>query len=167
MVFQPSGKSNLSLFGQPPDRRLSAVASFSAPRLIVPSVNRTKNFAENLRFIFAGPTVPRQFLGAPYFRDCWVGGPLPEGALGASVLWHVAFVLLLVQLWPLLPSPPRIVRPQMQLTWYSPVADLPPIISPRPISKAASPTEHPVASSVRGADAFHPRQTILNNPLRP
>ena len=129
-----------------------------------------KNFTENLlvRFL-GGPVPPKQFLGAPYFRDCWVAGPLPDRALVISSLWHVAFVFLLVQLWPLLPSPPRIVRPQVEITYYGPINDLPAILPTRTMAHT-NPKHIPSAEKnlpLRGADAFHPRQTIVNNPLRP
>src|SRR5579859_1344092 len=59
---------------------------------------------------------------------------------------------------------------QIELTWYVPPRDLPPISLPAALSK---PAVKPVAPKVsaepeptRGADAHHPRQTILSVPVR-
>jgi periplasmic protein TonB len=49
----------------------------------------------------------------------------------------------------------------MELTWYGPVNDLPAVLPLRPAPEPAHTEPN------RGADAFHPRQTIISAPLHP
>jgi TonB family protein len=114
--------------------------------------------------------------GEPYyFRDCCIRARAPHRAFAASVAWHVAFVVLVVPLSRYIPVPPRTVLPRVEITWYGPIHDLPlmaprarvsapraPAGAPRPVSK---PEKAPAPQP--GADAFHPRQTIVNAPMRP
>lgn len=166
MLFSHSGKGSLSLLGEPPATRQQIRLE---PRLFVLRPRRWRNLAENIAVFFSG-RAPRKFAGIPYFRDCWVAGSLPDGAILASVLWHIVFVLLLVQVWPLLPSPPRtrlIETPQEELIYYGPIDDLPellpaPVVNRKPAVAAPAKT-----AESRGADSYHPRQTILNTPLQP
>jgi TonB family protein len=170
MLFTSSGMTTLPLAREESARNLLA-AHLPSPRLQVLWANRRQNFLENLRVVFWGPAPPKTFLGPPYFRDCWVAGPLPNRAVFFSVIWHAAFVMLLIRLWPLIPSPPRITVPQVEITYYGPINDLREILPLRPIPKRSAP--HEVAQTpqppllAKGADAFHRRQIIVNNPLRP
>lgn len=103
-----------------------------------------------------------------YFRDCCLTVPVPHRALAASAVWHVAFVLLVVPLSRYIPVPPRAALPHTQVIWYGPINDLPLIaprmaaVQPRPAVQAQkAPAPQP------SVDAFHPRQTIVNAPMRP
>jgi protein TonB len=107
--------------------------------------------------------------GEPYyFRDCCITAPVPHRALAASVVWHVAFVLLVVPLSRYMPVSPRAVLPRVQVIWYGPINDLPLIA---PMVRAARPRParqmEKAPAPQPGADAFHPRQTIVNAPMRP
>src|SRR5258706_2468363 len=121
-MFFNQGKNTLSLLGEPPKRVPQVRRSF-VPRLDLLRAARRRNFTENLAVFFTGPAPTKKFMGSPYFRDCWVHGSLPDRAFLASTLWHAALVLLLVQIWPLLPSPPRIARPRVEITFYCPIDD--------------------------------------------
>jgi TonB family protein len=102
------------------------------------------------------------------FRDCCISTPVPRRALAASALWHVAFVLLVVPLSRYIPVPPRAVLPRVEITWYGPIKDLP-LITPRARAAATPPASKPEKAPTPqpSADAFHPRQTIVNTPMRP
>jgi len=96
----------------------------------------------------------------------WIEGKIPGRAFTASALWHVAIVaVLLLPIWHFLASdPPNLAPVRIELTWTNPSQDLPPISLPgrdlRP-----SPKGNPAKPLPRiGADAFHPRQTILSQP---
>jgi TonB family protein len=110
-----------------------------------------------------------------YFRDCCITAPVPHRALAASVVWHVAFVLLVVPLSRYMPVPPRAALPRVQVIWYGPINDLPlvfpqaPAGAPRMRAERPRPTRQPEKAPAPrlGADAFHPRQTIVNAPMRP
>ena len=139
----------------------------NGPRLDAAPEQRGQNLFENALVLLRGPMPPKEFRGDPYFRDCWVSAAAPRRALCASVLWHVAFVLLVLPLSQFLPAPQRRLLPQTEITWYGPVSDLP-LIAPTVRAakpRQTGPTERP--RSPRGADGFHPQQTILNNPMRP
>ena len=59
---------------------------------------------------------------------------------------------------------------QIELTWYVPPRDLPPIslpaALPKPAPKPVAPKVSAEPEPTRGADAYHPRQTILSVPVR-
>src|SRR5579862_7274289 len=106
------------LLGEPPQpERSQRPCTPSGPRLELLPTGRRGSFIGNLRLLLAEPA-PTEFLGSPFFRDCWVAGPLPDRAFFGSVAWHAVLVILLVQIWPLLPSPPRVVAPQVEITYY-------------------------------------------------
>ena len=101
-------------------------------------------------------------------RVDWIEGKAPLKAFGSSVVWHAALIgLLFLPIWHFLQSsPPDLALPRIELTWTNPAQDLPPISIP---GRAAKPSPQgdpakPLAQS--GADAFHPRQTILSQPVR-
>jgi len=125
-------------------------------------------FVSSLKAAFMGPKPPDWSAAdesdSP-MRVTWIRNSLPGRAITASSLWHVAFVLiLLLPIWQFLRlERPRIIAPDMHLTWDLPTPDLPPISSAvKPISHA-EPAEPP---TTEGADAYHPRQTILSQPAK-
>ena len=103
-----------------------------------------------------------------YFRDCCRPAPVAHRAFAASVLWHVAFILLIVPLSRYVPAPSRAVLPRIEVTWYGSINDLP-LIAPRMPAVRPRTASRPeqVATPQPAVDAFHPRQTIVNNPMRP
>lgn len=106
------------------------------------------------------------------FHVDWVRGRVPGKAFTASSLWHVAAVLILIlPIWGFLPQPEHTLAPvQIEVT-YVPAQDLPHISLPAPKPKPAAPakkveTEETKTESEPGADAYHPRQTILSIPVQ-
>ncbi len=155
---------------------MRSVPPATVPRLDLDWEQRRKNFAESCRALLQGPA-PREFLGAPYFRDCWVQARAPRLAFVIALGWHTAFVLLLlVPLWNLIVAGPT-VRQHQQIAWYGPVHDFPLMLpaSASPAVKARRAATRPdrtlaklqAPAAPSGADAFHPRQTIVNAPMRP
>jgi len=70
-----------------------------------------------------------------------------------------------------LPSPPRHPVPQTEIIYYGPINDLPLISpalpTPKPrVRKATTKAPSPPASP-EAAETYHPRQIIINEPLRP
>jgi TonB family protein len=154
----------------------ASAGSAAAPRLAFPWKERGQNFAESWNALWHEPRAPREFHGDPYFRDCWVSEYAPRGAFVAAVGWHAVLVVLLIPLWNIVVARPVVVRRYTQITWYGPVNDLPLILPVAPRVKIQRPAARPkpslpepvpAAAVQRGADAFHPRQTILNAPRRP
>ncbi len=140
------------------------VDSPGSPRLALEKTGWLDQFASSLEVLIHGPVAPKAFLGDPYFRDCWIDQRFPKMAFAAAVSLQVLLVLFPPPVWnvrsPSLAAP----APAMELTWYGPVKDFPAIMpavktpKPRPTAKRA--TNHE-------ADTFHPRLTILSEPLHP
>lgn len=132
-----------------------------------------KEFASSVYDFVAGPRPAKdsELPPANTFRVDWVRGRLPASAFAASSLWHVAAVVLLIlPIWGFLPQPEHTLAPlQIEVT-YVPAQDLPRISLPSlPRPKPAAPTKKaptPDKSAAdTGADAYHPRQTILSIPV--
>jgi TonB family protein len=120
----------------------------------------------SVRALVSPPFGFGKFLGAEYFRDCWVERRVPYRAVAAAALWHVVFVVM--------PFPELQLAPKHNpafdntvLTWSGPIDDLPLLAmageKPKPTFRgdAAKPL------SRAGADAFHPRQRILTDTVHP
>jgi TonB family protein len=128
-----------------------------------------REFRTSVHDFFTGPRAPEESEEArdSVFRVQWVRGKLSSWAFTASSLWHVAVVLLLIlPIWGFLPATQHNLAPvHIELT-YLPTQDLPPISLPGPSSKPSPPGDAAKALPQLGADAFHPRQTILSMPLK-
>ncbi|HEY4951610.1 MAG TPA: TonB family protein [Candidatus Acidoferrales bacterium] len=126
------------------------------------------DFRTSVHDFFRGERAPENFeLPADSaLRVEWIEGKIPGRAFTASALWHVAIVaVLLLPIWRFLASDPRNLAPvRIELTWTNPAQDLPPISLPGHDPKP-SPKGNPAKPlPQKGADAFHPRQTILSQP---
>ena len=106
------------------------------------------------------------FLSSGYFKDCWIERRLPRRALVAAALWHVAFIAM--------PFPEGTFNPKknpafdnFQLTWSGPIQDLPLLEIPKQSAKPAAHSSPNQPLPEKGADAFHPRQRIFTDPVRP
>jgi TonB family protein len=114
------------------------------------------NFAE----LFRRARVPKDFLVNNFFKFCWIDNPFPGRAIVAAALWHIAFV---VMPFPQIAAPKR--NPAFDntaITWSGPLEDFPLIELPASPPKSARNT-----AETEGADAFHPRQRILTDPVHP
>src|SRR6202040_15364 len=100
------------------------------------------------------------------FRVEWVRGKISGWAFTASSLWHVVVVVLLIlPIWGFLPATQHTLAPvRIELT-YLPTQDLPPISLPGPPSKPSPAGDPSKPLPQLGADAYHPRQTILSMPV--
>lgn len=137
--------------------------------------SRRLEFASSLRAWFTSPRIANpdaEFSGSPHLTIYWVRNALPGRAFVASSLWHVAIVMIaLLPIWSfLLPAvKPTLAPVRIELIWYGAAQDLPPITfhgpdaKPRDTKPAAQLRE---VRMTRGADALHPRQTILSIPVR-
>ncbi len=133
-----------------------------------------QEFGTSLREFFTRRRPPKdsELAKIRNFRVDWVRGRLPGRAFTASSLWHIAIVwLLILPIWGFLPEHmPTLAPVQIELTWYGEPKDLPPIslpaATPKPISSRKKRDEAAKPVDERGADAFHPRQTILSIPVR-
>ncbi len=122
------------------------------------------NFWDSLLAVLRGPAPPKEFEGAPFFRDCWVASRWPTRAVVVALALQVGLVLLHPH-WTLVT--PRPITVEAELTWYGPDQDLPQIPFEQPKAKQNSIAEPKQPPPRAGADAYHPRQTILSAPLHP
>jgi len=129
--------------------------------------SRWQAFFSSLRAVFSGPKVPKSWPTSRYFRDTWVRPSFPTRALIASVLWHIVFIRFPFPMWIASNARPQWQASRIEVTWYGPVRDLPPLTAPAPLARPSPTGEPNKPPPPRGADAFHPRQTIISAPLRP
>jgi TonB family protein len=137
-----------------------------------------REFRTSVAWLFTGQRPPKdsELAKNSHLRIHWIGGRNSGWAFAASSVWHaVVVVLLLLPIWGFLPATAGNLAPiRVELNMAAP-EDLPPIhlaapAQPAPGSKRNAlptpklqPNEPPAQD---GADAFHPRQTILSIPVR-
>jgi TonB family protein len=135
----------------------------------VPWESTKGQFRSNLRAFLTGPKSPKvgASSGGPDLTVYWIQGKVSGRALIASSLWHVAAVLvMLLPIWSFLPNPkPTLAPVRIELTWYGTSPDLPALSLPGPAAKPKPPVDSPKPIQ-RGANAYHPRQTILSTPAK-
>ncbi len=137
------------------------------PQFAVTWESRRRNLSGSLQAVLGGPKAPKSFLGGPYFRDSWVRAPWPTRALLASALWHIVLVLIPFPHWKGSTTQAQLTMPQIEVTWYGPIRDLPPVNPEGQPSRPSPPGEPNKPLPRRGADAYHPRQTIISAPKMP
>jgi TonB family protein len=124
-----------------------------------------QGIASNFAELFRRAGTPKGLLSASFFRDSWVERRLPRRAIFAAALWHIAF---LAMPFPEIAGPKRNhAFDNSSITWSGPIEDFPliekPAAKPKPSPRGTQ--NQPPAPA--GADAFHPRQTILADPVHP
>jgi TonB family protein len=136
------------------------------PRLALQGTGTFEEFRTSLAALVGGPASPKKFLGDPYFRDCWIEQKFPKFAFATAIVLQVLLSVFPPPIWKIQPARPAAAVSHEEITWYGPAKDfpamLPAIHAPRPPAR-----KQIVKDPARGADAFHPRQTILSEPLHP
>ena len=102
----------------------------------------------------------------PYLRDTRVERRVPVRAVVAAGLWHIAILALPISLFTGLPHRNAAFK-NVELTWSGPIDDLPLLEIPREKPKTAPRLEAPKLPPTLPAEAFHPRQRIFTDPVRP
>jgi len=138
-----------------------------APRLALGRTGTLKGFFSSLLALLGGPSPPRKFLGDPYFRNCWIEQRFPKYAFAAAIALQALLILFPPPVWNIQPSRTVSAATPTEITWYGPAKDFPAILPPMRARRAAVRKEALKPLPQRGADAFHPRQTILSEPLHP
>ncbi len=151
-----------------PDTREPRTVAPAEPRLSVPWQTRGSRISESLRALLSGPRAPKEFRGGRFFRDCWVKRHVPRRSIAFSIFWHAAMLVVLIQFGSFLLSSPRATMvDNYDLAWSGPINDLP-LIMPATLKKRPSPAGDPAKPLAKlGADAFHPRQTLISAPKHP
>src|SRR5207302_1963877 len=129
-----------------------------------------QGISSSLGVLLRKSPVPETFTIEGFFKYCWIEGQLPRRAILAAALWHVVFFVLP---YPQLPSRahPNPAFDNVELSWSGPVNDLPLLelkaAKPQPEPKPTPQSEPEKPPPREGADAFHPRQHIFSDPVRP
>ena len=137
------------------------------PQLALEKTGWLDQFASSVDALVRGPVPPKKFLGDPYFRDCWIDQRFPKMAFLAAVALQILLILFPPPIWNIRPSRTISAAPRTELTWYGPVKDFPVILPAGSAPKPAPARNKLKTPQHRGADAFHPRQTIISEPLHP
>jgi len=101
-----------------------------------------------------------------FFKECWIERRIPRRALVAAALWHFVFIVLP---FPQLPAAAR-RSTQFDNTrahWSGPITDFPLVDMKTPKAKSSPRGDPAKPLAPEGADAFHPRQRIFTDPVRP
>lgn len=135
-------------------------------RLGVAWETRGDAFRSSLLALLHGPAPLRGWPLGPFFRTTWLRIRPPWKMITLSTLWHVLAAVLPIWVWStgvgLAPAPPK----RYEISWSRPIRDLLPYLPPGPRSKARMRGERSKQPPRKGADAFHPRQTIISAPPR-
>src|SRR5713226_6878050 len=171
MEFQ-SIQNAIDLLGQapppppPPDERPPEQKRCSVePRLEIAWGGFHQGFWSSVAALF-GPSGARNFQEASAFRDSWVEGRVPKRAVIAAALWHAAFLVLPFSLFTGIPHTNPLLQ-NVQFTWAGPIDDLPLLEIARAKPKAAPKPKLQEPAPQPSVDAFHPRQRIFTDPVRP
>jgi TonB family protein len=117
-----------------------------------------------------GPRAAKNALDASPFRDSWVERRVPKRAVLAAALWHIAILALPFSLLTGMPHTNPLLQ-NVQVAWQGRIEDLPLLEIPREMPKAAPkpklPEIKPEDIPQPSVDAFHPRQRIFTDPVRP
>ena len=140
-------------------------AGDEGPRLDVAWGDFHQGYGSSVRALVARGGV-KGFLSGGFFKDCWIESRWPRRAIVAALLWHVAFLAM--------PFPKGVMEPKkvnglenFQLTWSGPIQDLPLLEIPKARAKTVAKAAPVDPAPQPGADAFHPRQRIFTDPVKP
>jgi TonB family protein len=149
----------------PPDTHLPEPQPGSVePKLEMAWGGFHQGFWSSVAALF-GPSGAKNFREASAFRDSWVERRVPKRAVIAAALWHAAFLALPFSLLTGMPHTNPLLQ-NVQLTWSGPIDDLPLLEIARAKPKA-TPKLNPEEPPQPSVDAFHPRQRIFTDPVRP
>jgi TonB family protein len=154
--------------------RANSVASFDSspelpvPRLALEKTGALRQFFSSLIATVHGPSAPKKFPSDLYFfKDCWIDQRFPKYAFAVATVLQVLLVLFPPPIWNIHSTRAVSAAPRSEITWYDPAKDFPAILPANHTPKAAPRRDAPKPLPAPGADAFHPRQTILSEPLHP
>jgi TonB family protein len=136
------------------------------PRLALGNMGTLAEFSSSLSALVRGPAAPKEFPSDAFFRDCWINQNFPKYAFAAAIAMQALLVVFPPPIWNIHSARTVSAAPRAEIAWYSPAKDFPAILPavrlPKPATRKDAPKPLPPA-----ADAFHPRQTILSEPLHP
>ncbi len=128
---------------------------------------RRGRLRSNLRLAVGGERLSNVTGPAPrYFGDFWHHAHAPAKLFVLSFLIHVFLVNAPIFGWGRSVPRPPLDAPRIELVWHGSASDLPLLAPPKPKPRPAARVNPAKEEPRRGADAFHPRQTIMASPPR-
>jgi len=136
------------------------------PKLDVAWGSFHQGIGSSISAVLTWSRVPKNFLTGSLFKECWVERKIPRRAIVAAALWHFVFIVM--------PSPhfPAAAThfsafDNTELTWSGPITDFPLVEMKTPKPKPSPRGEPEKPLPPEGAGAFHTRQRIFTDPVRP
>ena len=158
----------LNLLGQATKPAASPVRleTGEGPKLEVAWGSFHQGIFSSIAAVLTWTRVPKDFLDGSFFKECWVERSIPRRAILAAALWHFVF---LVMPSPRLPAAATHFPAfdNTELTWSGPITDFPLVEMKAPKAKPTPRGEPEKPLAPEGADAFHPRQRIVTDPVHP
>jgi TonB family protein len=136
------------------------------PKLQIAWGSFHQGIGSSLAVLFKRTSVPRDFLTDGFFKDSWVERRIPRRAVVAAALWHYVFLVMPSPQFPAAPTHYSAFD-NTEITWSGPINDLPWLKIKTPKAKPSPRGEPERRLAPEGADAFHPRQRIFTDPVRP
>jgi TonB family protein len=135
------------------------------PKLTIAWKSFHQSFFSELPTFLEWTRVPKLDPAADIFRDCRIQRNIPWRAVFAAGLWHVFFFVIP---WPNFRVAPKhnSAFDNTELTWSGPIEDLPLLHVLKQGPKAAA-KQKTADVPAKNDEAFHPRQRIYTDPLRP
>ena len=146
---------------------LNGSAELPAPRLALEATGTLEGFSSSLLALVQGPAAPKRFTGVAYFRDCWIDQRFPKYAFVAAIVLQALLILFPPPIWNVRSARTVSAAPQAEIEWYGPAKDFPTMLPAFRARKTVPRGDTSKTTPRRGADAFHPGQTILSEPLHP
>ncbi len=138
-----------------------------APHLTLGKTGALEEFSTNLLALVRGPAPPKEFAGDAYFRNCWIDQKFPAYAFAAAIVLQALLIVFPPPIWNIHSARTVSAAPRTEIAWYGPVKDFPAILPAIRAPRLAARKDLARPLPPRGADAFHPRETILSEPLHP
>jgi TonB family protein len=142
-------------------------AELPAPQFTLGRTGTLKEFSSSLIAVVQGPAPPEEFAGDAYFRDCWIDQRFPKYAFAAAIALQALLIMFPPPIWNIQPARTVSAAPRKEIAWYGPAKDFPTMLPALRAPRAAARKDALKTLPRRSADAFHPRQTILSEPLHP
>jgi TonB family protein len=150
-----------------PSATAPALAGEGEPRLNIAWGDFHQGIGSSIRTLLTRARLATAGVGESFFKDSRIERRIPRKALVAAALWHIAFIVLP-------PIPGLSMTPRrnpslenFQLAWSGPIEDLPLLKIPK---QGIKPVQRSVANKQLdqpAVDAFHPRQRIFTDPVKP
>jgi TonB family protein len=135
------------------------------PKLAIAWRSFHQSFFSEIPAFLKWTRVPKLDPADDIFRDCRIKRNIPLRAVVAAALWHVFFFVVP---WPNFRVAPKhnSAFDHTELTWSGPIEDLPLLHVPKQGPQAAA-KQKAAGVSAKNDEAFHPRQRIYTDPVRP